>query len=106
MNNNKTANLFDLIILLTVCISFTSIALLVFNTFHPYSAAVSGFLLTGMIVKLLSLEIEWRSRRVPDVLLVILLVALFFSWVSRFWAMSVVGQEGRLEVISPERCLS
>jgi hypothetical protein len=78
MNNNKIANLFDLLILLTVCISFTSIALLVFNIFHPYSAAVSGILIAGIIVKFLSLEIAWRPRKVPVVLLVILLVALFF----------------------------
>jgi hypothetical protein len=78
MSHNKTANLFDLLILLTVCISFTSIALLVFNTFHPYSAAISGILLAGTTVKFLSLKIEWRPHRVPVVLLVIFLVALFF----------------------------
>jgi hypothetical protein len=78
MNNSKTANLFDLLILLIVCISFASVGLLVFNAFHPYSAVVSGILLVGITVKFLSLKVECLSLRIPVVLLVILLVALFF----------------------------
>ena len=78
ISNDKTANLFDLLILLTISISFTSIGLLVFNKFHPYSAAVSGVLLAGITVKFLSLKIRWLPGRIPVVLLIILLAALIF----------------------------
>jgi len=78
MSNSKTANLFDLLILLTISISFTSIGLLVFDEFHPYSATVSGILLAAIIIKFLSLKIEWLPSKFPVLLLVILLVALFF----------------------------
>ena len=78
MDNIKTANLFDLLMLLTISISFTSIGLLALNSFHPYSAAVSGILIAGITVKCLSLEVRWIPHKIPIVLLVVLLVALFF----------------------------
>jgi hypothetical protein len=63
---------------LIICISFASIGLLVFSKFHPYSAVFLGIVLSGIIIKFLSLRIEWRPRKIPVALLVILSVALFF----------------------------
>jgi hypothetical protein len=78
MKHNKSANLFDLLILFIICISVASIGLLVLNTYHPYSAALCGILLTVILVKILSLKIEWIPDKIPVILLVILAVALFF----------------------------
>jgi len=78
VTHNKYVNLFDLFVFLVVCLSFTSILLLVLNSFNPYYAVCSGVALAGVSAKLLRLKTDLSFRGFPLALGIILLGSLVF----------------------------
>jgi len=75
---NWSVNLFDLLIWLIVCLSLTSISLLVVNKFNAYYAGAAGIGLAVISAGLLRLKINLTLRGIPLALVIILLGSLAF----------------------------
>ena len=76
MTHSRSVNLFDLFIFLIVCLSFSSILLLVLNRFNPYHVVAIGAAITGIFAMFFRSKIDLSIRGIPLALLVILVVGI------------------------------
>jgi hypothetical protein len=80
MKTIRSVNLFDIFILLIVCVSYASIFLLVLNRFNPLFAILLGAVATAVLCILLRLKIKPHIAGIPYALMAVLFIALVFRF--------------------------